>query len=180
MLKFLPPTSGRGGISEEGKRILLLFVALNVGTSQEDTELLNFTCKEAQADVVTEEAGDSGAKVTFTSARKWRRTEIDDARQAGVVPTVQSLASSMERGLEHLLAFLAPLGSHEASASNPTTDISAANSELGCDLVTARQFEEVLEMFEGATKKSEESHGAVKAYWDKLVFRLPRKLDNTS
>jgi hypothetical protein len=58
----LPRASNDGVISQDGKSILLLFVALKVGSLEEDTELLNYTCREAQLDIVTEEPGTAGGE----------------------------------------------------------------------------------------------------------------------
>jgi hypothetical protein len=49
---------------------------------------------------------------------------------------------------------------------------SVGGTSVPDNIVVARRFEEVLEMFERATKKSEDNTGLVKDYWDKLCSKL--------
>jgi hypothetical protein len=154
------------GISQEGKRILFPFVALNVSSLEEDTELLNFPCREAQLDIVTEEPGTAGGEGLAPSPRKRRRVDQVDS---GLMLDVKSLESSVEKGFESISAALRP----ESQASDQ-------HGNSGARLGAARKFEEVLEMFERATRKSDESTGVVKEYWDKLRFRLQGQLDDMS
>jgi hypothetical protein len=139
---------------------------LKVGSLEGDTELLNFTCREAQLDIVTEEPGTAGGEGLAPSARKRRRIDHVDS---GQIFDVKSLASSMEKGFESLSAALRP----ESQASDQ-------QGNSGARLGAARKFEEVLEMLERATRKSDESTGVVKEYWDELRFRLQGQLDDMS
>jgi hypothetical protein len=137
-----------------------------IGSLEEDTELLNFTCREAQLDIVTEEPGTAGGEGLAPSARKRRRIDHVDS---GQIFDVESLASSMEKGFESLLAALRP---------EPQASDQQGNS--GARLGAARKFEGVLEMFERVIRKSDESTGVVKEYWDKLRFRLQGQPDDMS
>ncbi len=58
--KFVPLASGTTSISTEGRCCLILFDALKCGTSAEDVDVLNFTCRLAPGAVGFDDGEDDG------------------------------------------------------------------------------------------------------------------------
>jgi hypothetical protein len=108
LVKFMPRVGGSGGgcTSEERKRVLLLFVMLKVGHEDQDTELLNFSCREQPADIVTEEVAIPGGGCQVPSARKRRRMETESTERAS---EFAMFASTLKLGFECLSAAMCPV-----------------------------------------------------------------------
>jgi hypothetical protein len=83
---FLPIRSGGGVqvVTEESRRVAILFVAYQVGTPAEATELVHFSSRAAFEDVGIEESAISGERAPMTPRRKRKRVhDIDSTNKSG-------------------------------------------------------------------------------------------------
>jgi hypothetical protein len=128
---------------------------------------LNFSCREQPADIVTEEAAIPGGACQVPSARKRRRMETESTERTSEVAMFDS---TLKLGFESL-----------SGAMRPVQDVAEVERQSVSEIIrTAQQFEQILEMFERATKKAKESTGRVKAYYELLCNRLNAQLDEVA
>jgi hypothetical protein len=93
LVSFLPALSGGGerAVTDESRRVALLFVCYQVGTPQEMTELINFSSRTAPNDVRIEDS--VTGEPTNTAPRRKRRREVGSLHTAasGGVDNVRAL-----------------------------------------------------------------------------------------
>jgi hypothetical protein len=88
LIYFLPIRSGGGVqvVTEESRRVAILFVTYQVGTPAEATELVHFSSRAAPEDVGIEESAIAGERAPMTPRRKRKRVHgIDSTKKAASI-----------------------------------------------------------------------------------------------
>jgi hypothetical protein len=154
---FLPRGPRSTEISTEGKRALLLFVALKCGTSEEDTDALNFTKKLAPDGVGFDDMDSCSSGDRDEARRPAKRSRSGVSAAASGVGTKGIQDESMERFGNMLADAMKPI--LEMVRTRPSVPTTAAPASTGDIDVLLQKLEEVAEKLQ-AVYDREENHEA--------------------
>jgi hypothetical protein len=162
LISFLPIRSGGGVqvVTEESRRVAILFVAYQVGTPAEATELVHFSSRAAPEDVGIEESAIAGERAPMTPRRKRKRVHgIDSTNKSGFD---KGAADKMASGVAAIAS--------EIASSRQVRGGKAAQEAANAD--------ELLSLLQKATESySSTSNPAMKERWRKQIGRLEESLD---
>jgi hypothetical protein len=162
LVTFLPVRPGGGipAVTEEARRVAILFVAYRVGTPSEVTDLIHFTSRAAPDDVGLEESVVADEQAKLPPRRKRKRGQNMHSQQT----------SGFDKGAADMMATSVATIATEIASSRRVRGGRAAQEAANAD--------ELLSLLHKATESySKTDNPAMRKRWRKQIERLEESLD---